>query len=98
MWDRSDDRRYGRTYVGFVNTFLLKPKDNMKEQAKFWIGFHHVKLLLSIIILTPLIQMMASASTVSTVRVLFVAFNLFVSPFMRFYREFYTQKHQKAAK
>lgn len=85
-------------YVGFVNTFLLKPKDNMKDQAKFWIAFHHTKLLLSCIILTPIIGMMASPDGVNTIRFYFVVFNLIVSPFMRFYREFWTQKHQKAAK
>lgn len=81
-----------------MNTFLLKPKDNMKQQAKFWIGFHHLKLLLGVIILTPLLGMVASPATVNHVRFAFVLVSLLVSPFMRFYREYHTEKHRKAAK
>jgi hypothetical protein len=84
--------------LGFVNTFLLKPKETMKQQAKFWIGFHHLKLLLSIVILTPLIGLLAQPSTVNTIRFSFVLILLIVSPFMRYYREYHTEKNRKQAK
>lgn len=98
MWSSSHHRRCVPFDLGFVNTLLLKPKENMKQQAKFWIGFHHVKLLLGVIILTPLLGMVASQGTVNYVRFVFVLLNLIVSPFMRFYREYHTEKNRKAAK
>lgn len=76
--------------VGFVNTFILKPKEKMQGDAKLWIGVHHTKLLLSSIILTPLLNFICSAQSAPTVRFYFVLFLVFLSPFMRFYREYYT--------
>ena len=85
-------------YAGTVNSIILKPKDNMKQQAKPWIGFHHLKLLLSIIILTPILGLAVSPANVNHTRFGFVLLNLIVSPFMRFYREYHTEKNRKAAK
>jgi len=70
----------------------------MKQQAKLWIGFHHLKLLLSVVILTPLLGLAASPANVNHIRFGFVVFNLLVSPMTRFYREYYTEKNRKAAK
>ena len=34
--------------------FLLKPKENMKDKAKYWIGCFHFKLFFGILFLTPI--------------------------------------------
>lgn len=31
---------------GFINTYVLQPKQKMGEKAKFWIGFMHLKLVI----------------------------------------------------
>lgn len=70
----------------------------MQKDAKLWIGVHHTKLLLSSIILTPLLNLICPASSASAVRFYFVLFLIFLSPFMRFYREYYTEKNRKQGK
>lgn len=42
-------------YLGFVNTYLLAPKQ-MGEKRKLWVGFHHLKLLTAIILFSPVIK------------------------------------------
>jgi hypothetical protein len=49
---------------GFVNVFLLKAKDKLKGNYKYWVGTLHIKLItsinkiiiLAIIFLTPLMN------------------------------------------
>ncbi len=79
--------------AGFVNTFLLKPKENLKEKRLFWIGLSHLKLVISLIVLTPLFSKITGVSNQTNKAVKFyvvVAF-LIISPVLRFYREYYTQ-------
>lgn len=77
---------------GFVNTLLIRPKETMKENAKIWIGWHHLQLLMSLMVLTPLLSTVVSdKATVLKVRFYFVTFLLISSPFMRYYREYHSE-------
>jgi hypothetical protein len=42
-------------FAGLVNTFILKPKEKLKEARKPWIALAHSKLILTIIFFTPLL-------------------------------------------
>lgn len=83
-------------HVGFINTFLLKPKETMKSNAKIWIGWHHLQLLFSLLLLTPILnKVVEDHATVLKVRFYFVSFLLISSPFMRYYREYYSSNEYK---
>ena len=71
----------------------------MKSNAKIWIGWHHLKLLVSLIVLTPVINKLVSDnSQVLKVRFYLVSFLLVSSPFMRFYREYYSAGSSRVEK
>ena len=62
----------------------------MKSNAKIWIGWHHLQLLVSLVILTPVLNKVVDGGMALKVRFYFVAFLLISSPFMRYYREYYS--------
>ena len=68
----------------------------MKSHAKIWIAWHHLQLIASFVLLTPLLNKVIPNSELALkVRFYFVSFLLISSPFMRFYREFYSSNDYK---
>ena len=72
---------------GFANTFILKPK-KMGEKRKLWVGYHHLKLLLTLILYTPIGKMFGGS--LITLRMWWMISIILVAPYMRFYREKHT--------
>lgn len=72
---------------------MLQPK-KMGEKRKLWVGFHHFKLALTILLYLPTAKWMMSNETLASARMYWVFVIMAVSPYMRFYRE----KHATVAK
>ena len=79
--------------LGFINTFLLKPK-RMGQDRKLWISWHHIKLLITLILFTPVFKYIPVLSgEVVNFRFYWIAALVLVSPAARFYREYFVKKN-----
>ena len=79
--------------LGFINTFLLKPK-KMGENRKLWISWNHIKLLVSLIVFLPTYKFIPILSEeIVNARFFWLFVMIFVSPAARFYREYFTKKN-----
>lgn len=72
--------------LGFVNTFLLQPK-KMGERRKLWISWNHIKLLITLVLFSPIYKLITPLSD----NLIYARFNWLVvvtllSPAARFYR------------
>ena len=105
IWEDKGANAYYYTWIGlsfaagFVNFFILKPKEKLKEDRKLWIGLVHTKLVVGILIFTPVLQAIGGYSdkTYVAIQFYFLILFLIVSPFMRFYREHYTEVNRTAS-
>ncbi|CAD8158165.1 unnamed protein product [Paramecium octaurelia] len=79
---------------GFINTILLDPNNKMKQQSKQWIGMMHTKLVLSIIVMTPIFNQIVDDHLALEIRFVFIVFWILISPFLRFYREAWSEHHR----
>ena len=59
----------------------------MGEQRKLWIGYHHLKLLITISLWTPLAKLIFSEKILIDCRFYWMISIILVAPYMRFYRE-----------
>mmetsp|Transcript_29789 Transcript_29789/g.34413 ORF Transcript_29789/g.34413 Transcript_29789/m.34413 type:complete len:150 (+) Transcript_29789:36-485(+) len=104
-YSKSEKTFYGIAGVlilvsGLVNTFvILQTKKNLpKENHKVWSMISHTKLLLTMIFFTPLCGMILSQENKVSVQFWLVASFVLISPFMRYYREYYTIPKEKQNK
>lgn len=67
----------------------------MGEKRKLWVGFHHLKLAITLILYLPIGKWIISEPSLASLRMYWVLCTIFVSPYMRFYREANSDK-QKA--
>ncbi len=62
----------------------------MGEKRKLWIGFHHLKLLTSIVLFTPIVKVLPiTVETRIDIQFYWMIAALILSPFARFYREYF---------
>jgi hypothetical protein len=59
----------------------------MGDKKKLWVGFHHLKLALTILLYLPFGKWLMADSTLASLRMYWVIAIIFTSPYMRFYRE-----------
>ncbi|CAK92722.1 unnamed protein product (macronuclear) [Paramecium tetraurelia] len=82
--------------AGIVNIFLLKGKEKLKSKNKFWAGTLHLKAITTIIILTPLAKFISrDQQLVKAIQFYYVVAMLLLSPFLRFYREWWTELNRQ---
>lgn len=68
----------------------------MGEQRKLWVAFNHVKLLTALILFTPIVKILpATAEEMIDVKFYWMVMALLLSPFARFYREFFVAKEKE---
>jgi hypothetical protein len=78
---------------GVVNMFLLKPK-KMGDKKKLWMSWHHIKFIITIVLFSPVYKYLLQDGDLVKVRFYFMCSCLLVSPFMRFYREYYVAENK----
>lgn len=67
----------------------------MGNARKLWKGFHHFKALTAILIFTPAVKMLPFKQTeLINIKFYWMVTMLLVSPFARFYREFFVAKEK----
>jgi hypothetical protein len=66
----------------------------MGENRKLWVGYHHIKLAITLLLYLPIAKFIMSGATLATIRMLWVLSIIFVSAFMRFYREKHTDSRR----
>ena len=72
--------------LGFVNTLLLKPK-KMGERRKLWISWNHIKLLITLVLFSPIQKVIPLLSeNLMYVRFYWLIAVVLLSPAARFYR------------
>jgi hypothetical protein len=65
------------------------------QKKKLWISFNHVKALTAIIFFTPLVKIFPiSLETRIDIQFYWMVLALLLSPFARFYREFFVAKEK----
>lgn len=68
----------------------------MGENRKLWIGFHHLKTLTAVLIFTPIAKILPiSVETRINIQFYWMVLALLLSPFARFYREFFVAKEKE---
>jgi len=78
---------------GVVNMFILKPK-TMGDKKKLWMSWHHIKFIITIVLFSPVYKYLLQDGDLVKVRFYFMCSCLLVSPFMRFYREYYVAEYK----
>ena len=72
--------------LGFVNTFLLQPK-KMGERRKLWISWNHIKLLITLVLFSPIYKLIPPLSdNLIYARFYWLVVVALLSPAARFYR------------
>jgi hypothetical protein len=72
--------------LGFINTFLLKPK-KMGENRKLWISWNHIKLLVSLLVFLPTYKFIPVLNgEIINARFYWLLTMILISPAARFYR------------
>lgn len=72
-------------------TFLLKPQE-MGENKSLWVSWHHLKLLVTLLLFLPIYKFLPIISTgIVTARFLWFVALIFLSPMAKYYREYYTK-------
>jgi hypothetical protein len=66
----------------------------MGENRKLWVGYHHSKLAITLLLYLPIAKFFMSGEALATIRMLWVLSIIFISPFMRFYREKHTDSRR----
>lgn len=80
--------------LGFINTFLLQPK-KMGERRKLWISWNHIKLLITLVLFTPIQKLITPLSdNLVYARFYWLVALIFLSPAARFYREYWTKSNE----
>jgi len=84
----------GLVVSGLVNWYLLKSfKPNSHPRAfKIWTGVIHTKLLLTLIVFSPLPKLLFSNQLTGIFRAVFIGLFILGSPFIRATRELNSQK------
>jgi len=81
---------------GTINTFLQKPTLTLKEHKPLWMNTMYAKFIITVIICSPIPKILFGISKEQHTALQFyviLAF-IFISPYLRFYREHYTQLNQ----
>ncbi len=72
-------------------TFLLEPQ-RMGANRGMWVSWHHLKLLVTLILFLPIYKFLPILSTgIVTARFLWFVALVFLSPMAKYYREHYTK-------
>lgn len=64
----------------------------MGDKRKLWVGYHHLKLAITLLLYLPFGKMLMSGSALASLRMYWVLSIIVVSPYMRFYREVNSDK------
>ena len=80
---------------GYINSMLLKPKKNLQQKRIPWTILVHVKLLSLAFYFDRFTSLIfKDEKKVVTLRLHLALFWIVLSPALRYYREYYTQKLQ----
>lgn len=67
----------------------------MGEHRKAWVGFHHLKLATALFLFTPVIKLFPISQEVKiNLRFYWLVTALLLSPFFRFYREYFVAEEK----
>jgi hypothetical protein len=66
----------------------------MGDKRKLWVGFHHIKLAITIFLYLPVAKWVMGGSALAAARMCWVIAILLISPYMRFYREVNSKQNQ----
>jgi Na+/H+-translocating membrane pyrophosphatase len=81
------------TITGLVNWYVFKPKTIMnKQDAKLWVGILHTKLVVTLVLFTPIAQKFIPLDILQKVKFYTVIAMTVVAAFMRYFREAATEK------
>lgn len=81
---------------GTINTFLQKPKVNLKEDRYFWMNSMYFKFILTCIIFTPIPKLLGfSRDGHVSLKFYSIVLMILLSPILRFYREHYTEMNKQ---
>jgi hypothetical protein len=58
----------------------------MGEKRKLWVGYHHIKLAITLLLYLPFAKWWIAGSVLASLRMYWVLSAIVISPFMRFYR------------
>jgi len=68
----------------------------MGEKRKLWLGYNHLKALTAILLFTPISKAFPfSVKTKIDIQFYWMVAALLLSPFARFYREYYVAKEKE---
>jgi hypothetical protein len=68
----------------------------MGEKRKLWLGYNHFKALTAILLFTPISKIFPfSVKTKIDIQFYWMVVALLLSPFARYYREFYVGKEKE---
>ena len=68
----------------------------MGEKRKLWVAFNHIKALTAVLIFTPIAKLLPwTVETKINVQFYWMVAALVLSPFARFYREFFVSKEKE---
>lgn len=82
--------------TGLLNWSILSPKKTMgNEKAKVWIGMLHSKLVLTVLLLTPLFEKLTNIQISISTKAAGIILMISMASYMRFYREDAQLEHQK---
>lgn len=74
--------------TGIINLFVLKPKEIMrKKDASKWIGMLHFKLLLTVVLYTPLLPKVFNIRIPGEVKAGVIVLMVIFAAYMRYFRE-----------
>jgi hypothetical protein len=72
-------------------TFLLNPQ-SMGSGKNLWISWHHLKLLVTLVLFMPIYKFLPILSTgIVTARFFWLIALVFLSPMAKYYREHYSK-------
>ncbi|EDK31560.1 transmembrane protein, putative (macronuclear) [Tetrahymena thermophila SB210] len=80
---------------GLINTFLQKPKENLKEHKDLWLRILYAKFLITCLVCTPILRLLVSRETHIALQFYSILIMIIVSPLLRFYREYYTNLNKQ---
>ena len=77
-----------------MNTFILSPKE-MGERRKLWLSYNHIKAFTAVLLFTPIIKLIPiSVEDRIDIQFYWMVAALLLSPFARFYREYFVGKEK----
>lgn len=79
---------------GYLMTFLMQP-EQMGANKSLWVSWHHLKLLVTLILFMPVYKFLPILSTgIVTARFFWLVALVFLSPMAKYYREHYSRLAQ----